>query len=406
MQEYAKRISAILLVLIILGSVFFSGLFLGKATIPESQKVSNLSNIENGMPDDVDFATFWRAWNLIEDNYVPRKNGTSTIVTTADKVDGAIMGLAASLGDPYTVYLPPVEAKIFEDDISGNFEGVGMEIGIRDGILTVISPLEGSPAKEAGLIAGDKIIGIDDVSTVGIGIDMGIQKIRGEKGTVVKLTVLREGTDDPLDIEVTRDVINIPTLEKYLRDDGIYVLRLFNFNRESSNEFRLAIRDFYSTGSNKLLLDLRGNPGGYLSAAVDMASWFLPTGKVVVQEDFGDDREKQMYRSKGYNVFNNDLEMVILVDQGSASASEILAGALSEHGIAELVGMQTFGKGSVQQLEAVGEGSLKVTVARWLTPLGNSISENGLTPDIEISYDPDRPYADPQMEKALELLRN
>lgn len=406
MAEYTKRILAILLVLIILGSVFFSGLFLGKATIPESQKVMNLSNIENGMPDNVDFSTFWRAWNLIEQNYVPRKNGTTTLVTTEDKVDGAIMGLAASLGDPYTVYLPPEEAKIFEEDISGNFEGVGMEIGIRDGILTVISPLEGSPAKKAGLLAGDKVIGIDGESTVGVGIDAGIQKIRGEKGTIVTLTIIREGTDDPLEIEVTRDVINIPTLEKYLRSDGVYVIRLFNFNRESSNDFRLAVRDFYATRSNKLLLDLRGNPGGYLSAAVDMASWFLPTGKVVVQEDFGDDREKQMYRSKGYNVFKNDLKMVILVDQGSASASEILAGALSEHGIAKLVGMKTFGKGSVQQLEAVGEGSLKITVARWLTPLGNSISENGLTPDVEITYDPDTPDIDSQMEKAIELLLN
>ena len=403
MQEYKKRLPFILLVLIILSSVFFSGFLLGKESIPESQRVVTLSNIENGQPKDVDFSTFWRAWNLIEDNYVPRKNGTSTIVTTEDKVHGAIAGLAQSLDDPYTVYLPPVEAKIFEEGISGNFGGVGMEIGLRDGILTVIAPLEGSPAKNAGLRAGDKIIGIDDVATMGISIDEGVKEIRGEKGTVVKLTVLRDETEEPLEFEVTRDTIHVPTIKTEHREDGIFVIELYNFNRESKDYFRNALRQFIVSGSDKLILDLRGNPGGFLDASVDMASWFLPTGKVVVQEDFGDGSEGQTYRSRGYNVFGNDLEMMILVDYGSASASEILAGALREHGVAELVGMRTFGKGSVQQLEPVGEGSLKVTVARWLTPNGVSISENGLTPDYEVEYKEEE-GRDTQFDKAVELL--
>ena len=406
MQEYTKKIPTILLVLTILGSVFFSGLFLGKASIPDSRKVTNLLNIENGAPDDIDFSAFWQAWNLIEEKYVPRQNGTTTIVTTEDKVYGAIQGLARSLGDPYTMYFPPEDAKIFAEDINGNFEGVGMEIGIRDGILTIISPLEGSPAKQAGLLSGDQIIGIDGASTIGINIDTGVKLIRGEKGTAVKLTIIRDGKDEPLEIEVVRDVINIPTLDSNLRDDGIYVIRLFNFNRDSGNEFRMAIREMVSSGSNKLILDLRSNPGGFLSVSVDMASWFLPTGKVVVQEDFGNSEDNQMYRSKGYNVFDSNLEMIVLIDQGSASASEILAGALSEHGIATLVGFKTFGKGSVQQLESIGEGSLKVTVARWLTPNGNSISENGLDPDVEVKYDIESPDVDNQMDKAIELLNN
>lgn len=399
-----SRLRASIPALLILGVVFYAGMYVGSENVAHSQRVVDVTDKSVGQPDDLDFEEFWRAWNIIDEYYVA-PTATSTL-TDVDRLHGAISGLAASLEDPYTTFLPPEDSKIFKDDISGNFEGVGMEISIREGILTVVSPLEGSPAKQAGIKAGDSIIRIDETSTSNMSVDEGVKLIRGEKGTVVSLTVVRDGEEQPLVIDVTRDVIDIPSVESELRDDGVFVVRLFNFSEDSVNAFRSAIRGFILSGSTELVLDLRGNPGGFLGAAVDMASWFLPMGKVVVEEDFGSDVETRSHRSRGYNVFGPDLEMVILIDRGSASAAEILAGALREHNVATLVGTQTFGKGSVQQLESVAGGSLKITVARWLTPNGTSISQNGLTPDVVVEYGTEEdPFRDTQLERAVELLK-
>jgi carboxyl-terminal processing protease len=317
--------------------------------------------------------------------------------------------LAASHGDPYTAFLPPVENEIFESDVRGNFEGVGMEIGVRDGILTVISPIKGTPAYNAGVLPGDKIIKIDDTPTYDMKTDESVSLIRGKKGTTVTFTILREGLTEPLEIKVVRAVIDIPTIDTRLRSDGVFVIELYNFSANSPNLFRLALREFIDARTDKLLLDLRGNPGGYLEAAIDMASWFLSPGKIVVQEDFGQNEAEKIYRSSGYDIFNSKLKMVILVDGGSASASEILAGALQEHGIAKLVGDTTFGKGSVQELIPITNNtSLKVTIARWLTPSGLSISDAGIEPDEKVEVTPEDREAgkDRQMEKAVELLLN
>ncbi len=415
-NEQQKKVSRIVAAALVIILVFFAGTYVGRKG---SSSIASGDNIT--IPSDVpltkeQFEPFWTVWKILSQKYV-----AATTTDTQNRVWGSIQGLAASQGDPYTVFFPPEEASIFKSDISGNFEGVGMEIGLKDGILTVIAPLKNSPAEKAGIRSGDKIIKIDDKSTSEIPVDKAVKLIRGAKGTVVKIVLLREGVSQQIEKSITRDVIDIPTLQTEvksggatadagtgLRSDGIFVIRLFSFTSQAPDLFRKALRDFVQSGSHKLIIDLRGNPGGYLDAAWDMASWFLPSGKIIVTEDFGGKETNKVYRSKGYNIFNKDLDLIILVDGGSASASEIFAGALQEHGVAKLVGTKTFGKGSVQELISITpETSLKVTIARWLTPLGHNLSHDGLNPDYEVKptqKDIDTKN-DVQMNKAVDILR-
>jgi len=234
-----------------------------------------------------------------------------------------------------------------------------------------------------------------------------IKNIRGPKDSVVKLSVIREGEDDPLLIEIKRDVILVPTIETKIIDD-VFVINLYSFSATASTDFRNALRNFVKSKKHKLILDLRGNPGGFLESAVDVSSWFLPAGKIVVKEDFGKEGEEKVLRSKGYNIFNDNLKMIVLINEGSASASEIVAGALKEHNVAKLVGKNTFGKGSVQELlEITKDTSLKVTVAKWLTPNGKSISDGGLAPDydVDLNVEKYKEGVDTQLQKAIDLLR-
>ena len=398
-----------LIIVIVIGGVFWGGYVLGnKSANGGILRVTELSNKEVGMASSTDFALFWQVWNTLNDKYVAT-HGTSTIVTSQDRVYGAIKGMVAALGDPYTVFFPPSDAALFKSEISGNFQGIGLEIGVKQGNIVAVSPLKGSPAEKAGILPKDIIVKINGVSTDGISTDEAVKLIRGAKGTSVTLTLFRDSKKEPFDVKVVRDTINVPTLDTKARNDGIFVISLYSFSENSPDLFRTALKQFVQSGDSKLVLDLRGNPGGYLEAAVDMASWFLPADKVIVSEDYGGGKSPDVYKSKGYNIFNNNLKMVILVDQGTASAAEILSGALSEHGIAKLVGQKTFGKGSVQELlPLTNDASLKVTVARWLTPKGRSISQEGITPDVVASTTPDDVVAgkDPQMEAALKLLTN
>ena len=386
--------------------LFSSGFIIGRLSLPSETKLQNIANKDAGDVTNVDFAPFWKAWNIINEKYVPTNSTTTDRVSDQDRVWGAIEGMTKSLGDPYTTFFPPVESKSFAEEISGNFEGVGMEVGMRDNILTVISPLKNTPASRAGIKSGDKIVQINTTVTNGLSTEEAIQLIRGKKGTPVKFTIVREGVKVPLEISVVRDVIDIPTLDTETKGD-VYIIRLYNFSAISPNLFRDALRKFVESGNHKMIIDLRGNPGGYLEAAIDMASWYLPAGKVVVKEDFRNNQDNQIFRSKGYNIFNNNLKLVVLIDGGSASASEILAGALHEQGVATLVGTQSFGKGSVQELVNVTpETSLKVTIAKWLTPNGISISHAGIAPDVVIKLD-DAEFLkgnDTQLNKALEIL--
>ena len=415
----SKRFSTGFILLLIIGGAFFFGYQQGGKHISAELTITELQNKDTGQPEQVDFSSFWQAWNIINEKFVT----TATSTTAQEKVYGAIEGLAKSLGDPYTVFFPPEESKAFETEISGKFEGVGMELGIKDNILSVVAPLKDTPAFRAGIKSGDKIIKINDTLSADMTVEAAVKMIRGPRGTEVRLTIAREGKNEPLEIKIVRDVINIPTIDTEIKQvvaadgsdgsnnpwvNGIYVIKLYNFSANSSNLFREALRSFIESGTHKLILDLRGNPGGYLEAAVDMASWFLPTGKVVVSEEYAKGTEPTIHRSRGYNIFNDTLKMVILVNEGSASASEILAGALREQSIAKLIGAKTFGKGSVQELVKITpDTSLKLTIARWLTPLGHSISEEGLTPDYEVKISTKDLEAkrDPQMDKAVEILK-
>jgi carboxyl-terminal processing protease len=399
--------------LIIVG-IFIVGISTGlseRIANAASTALPNTVTILNGSPDaqphDIDFTQLWRAWNLLDQNFV-ETHASGTIPTDQERVYGAIAGLTDSFDDPYTTFFPPQEATTFNENIQGEFGGVGMELGTKDDALVVVAPIKGSPAEKAGILSGDYVVGIDDKPTDGMSVDDAVAKIRGQKGTAVKLLIARDGVKDPLTISIVRDTIQIPIIKNYMRADGIYVIELYSFSANSADLFRAALRDFMLSGSHRLILDLRGNPGGYLEAAVQMASYFLPAGDVVVTEDYKGKQDNIYHRSLGYNVFaGKNLQMVILADQGSASASEILAGALQQHNVAKLVGTRTFGKGSVQQLMDLGGGAqIKITVARWLTPNGSSISDGGLQPDVKAdrTVDDYKANKDPQTDAAVSYL--
>jgi carboxyl-terminal processing protease len=400
--------------------VGFGGGFLTERYLV-SQGVSNAIVGTVPPPRDVDLSPVWKAWEIIDQKFVPAAVSSTTPVasTTAeentDRVWGMIQGLASSLDDPYTFFLPPQENTDFTQDMSGSFEGIGMEIEVKSDILTVVSPLKGTPAERVGLKAADLVLKINGDDTKGLDVSSAVRKIRGPKGTVVKLTVIREGWSEPKEISVTRDTINVPIVttqaDTHIKNipDDVYVMSVATFTANSPDLFRNALRDFVTSGKQKLVLDLRGNPGGYLGAAVDMASWFLPAGNVIVTEDYDGHEPNIVHRSLGYNIFNQNLKMAILVDKGTASASEILADALRHHGVAKLIGTNTFGKGSVQELvEITPETSLKVTVARWLGPDSKQIPHEGIEPDI-VATTSDELYnagKDPQMEAAVKYLNS
>ncbi|MDO8518243.1 MAG: S41 family peptidase [bacterium] len=409
-------------VLIALACAFGGGIYAGN-TLRQQNVVSAASGTTTfavgsaTQPQDVDMTQFWEAYSLLNQNFIVAHT-SSTFPTKEKQIYGAIAGLTESFGDPYTVFLPPSDAQIFQEDISGSFGGVGMQIDHNaKGQLTVVSPLKGTPAAAAGIRSGDLILQIATTTTDGLSVTEAVKLIRGPKGTAVSLVLSRPGETKLLTISVVRDTINIPIINSYKRDDGIFVIELYSFSENSVDLFRDALRQFVQSGDTKLLLDVRGNPGGYLEAAVNMASYFLPVGSTVVTEDFkglpaqAGKQNNVVHRSLGYNIFsgNKNFKMAILIDQGSASASEILAGALQQHTVARLVGVRTFGKGSVQQLMDLGGGAeLKVTIARWLTPNGISISDGGLTPDIaaERSEADRKAGKDPQTDTAVIYLLN
>ena len=351
---------------------------------------------------NADFAVFWEAWQTIEENYY--KN---TEVSSQDKVYGAVSGLVKSLGDPYSEFFSPPDGKKFEEDIQGNFGGIGAELGIRDNELVVISPLKDSPAFRAELKAKDIILAVDSRPTQGIPIDEAVSDIRGEVGTKVVLTVFREGWEKPQDITITREIIVIPTLEYEMIDGGIAYVNLYSFNANSNPLFFQSMTKALSSGSKGIILDLRNNPGGFLQVAVDLAGWFLPRGTLVVSE-----RDKSGETVKLYSTGNAALEkipVVVLINNGSASASEILAGALHDQRQTKLVGEKTYGKGTVQQLLPLkDDSSIKVTIANWVLPNGGIIEGEGIKPDFEIERTEEdfKKDEDPQLDKAIEVLKD
>jgi carboxyl-terminal processing protease len=412
--EKSSGVLGVTLALLLAIGAFFSGFHLnaGLVTVSGESNTASIFSIFTRPAESLatasnpaDLTEFWEVWRLLDERYIAASS--TKVVTAEEKVYGAIQGMVAAYGDPYTVFLPPAESEAFAEDISGNFSGIGMEVGIRDGVVTVIAPLVDTPAERAGLLAGDLIIRIDGESTEGMSIDTAVRKIRGEKGTEVVLSIFREGELEVRDYTVVRDTITIPTVKSEQRGDT-FIISLYSFNAVAEAKMEEAIEAYRASDATKIILDLRGNPGGYLQSAVSIAGIFLPAGKVIVKERHGDILSDRVYRSSGRTLGKRaPEEMVVLIDNGSASASEILAGALSEHGYATLIGVNTFGKGSVQELIDMEDGSaVKVTVARWLTPNDRSISDGGLAPDIVIRRTPEQRLADedPQLQAALDFL--
>ncbi|MFH0856706.1 MAG: S41 family peptidase [bacterium] len=347
---------------------------------------------------DVDFNLFWQVWSAIKDEYVEKN------ISDKDLFYGALEGMVASLKDPYSIFLKPEISKEFSDELSGEFEGIGAEIGIKQERLTVISPLPGTPAEKAGLKSGDKIYAINGEDTAGMYLESAVNKIRGEKGTEVVLTVMRDGAKESKEIKIIRGAIKYDSVRFEMKDNLAYI-KVLHFNTDTADKFNHAVKDAARNNPKGIILDLRGNPGGFLDAAVKMASEWVEDG-VIVTEKYSDTNKKE-HNAVG-TARLRDFKTVVLINGGSASGSEIVAGALKDFGKAVLIGEKTFGKGSVQSLESFDDGSsLKLTVAKWLTPNGNCINEKGVEPDINIEltdedYNNDK---DPQMDKALEVLK-
>ncbi|MEK7074515.1 MAG: S41 family peptidase, partial [Patescibacteria group bacterium] len=402
-SKYGKFIS-IIIVLITLGTSFFAGVLYGYDNRPGAEKVSGIVN-QTSPPtfSSIDFNLFWEVWSRLEQKYVDNAK-----LDRQKLVFGAIQGLVRAVGDPHTEFLPPVEAKQFQEDIKGSFGGIGAEIGMRKGLLTIIAPLKGNPAEKAGLKAGDKILKIDATIATDLSLDEAVRLIRGPRGTSVKLLIVRDGFDKPKEYTVTRDVIHVQIVETEKKSDRIFVIKLHQFTENAGLEFRKAVREFHASGSKKLIVDLRNNPGGFLTVSVDIASWFVPAGDVVARERFSDGSE-DTYRSNGYGLLEH-IPTVVLINEGSASASEILSGALRDLRHIPLIGAKSYGKGSVQEVEDLpGSSSLKITIAKWLTPNGIEIDGKGLDPDIIVKL-PEQPNEsdldkDLIMEKAVEALK-
>ena len=400
MKNFGKTFTAIFFAGIVLVS-FGSGFFFGKTqAVPVS--IEGLNNLETQKPDGVDFTLFWDAWAKIQE-----KSAQSQELDVQTMVYGAIQGMVDSLDDPYTVFFNPEDTKKFLDDVTGSFEGVGMEIGIKKGQLQVVSPIEGTPAQRAGLRPGDAILQIDELSTQGLPLEEAVSHIRGPKGSTVKLSIFRKTWDKPQEFSIERAIIQVPSLKWEMKEDGIAHVHMYQFSEKAGRDFKVAAQEMQKANVKKMILDLRGNPGGYLEVAQDIAGWFLKRGEIVVIEDFAAEGKKEEYKAQGNEIFVAT-PMVILINEGSASAAEILAGALKDNRSIKLIGEKSFGKGSVQELQNLRDGSsLKITVANWLTPSGFLLSKKGLDPDIVVEMtDEDREAEkDPQLEKAIEILK-
>ena len=393
------------LFLILMGASFWWGFQKGSMRNSAVENVPLKTAVienKNDKSNKVDFSLFWSVWDLVKSKYVD--NGK---LDAQKLVYGAIKGMLAATGDPYTNFLDPEENKKFSQDISGSFEGIGAELGIKNGILTVVAPLEGTPAEKAGLRAGDKIVKIDGKITADMTIEDAVDSIRGTKGTQVTLTILRNQEQDTRDIKVERNIINVKSVEAEIKNGNFAYIKITRFGDETIKEFQAALNKMLAQKPKGMIIDLRNNPGGYLEASVDIASKLIPKDKVVVIEESGDKKQQKMY-TRGGDVASN-METIVLINEGSASASEILAGALKDdRANVTLVGKKSFGKGSVQEFIDMPQGTAaKITVARWLTPTGKQINEEGIHPDVEVEmtnddFNNDR---DPQMDKALELLK-
>jgi len=398
-----KRIATVLFLIIfgmaLLGGGYRLGYVAGEKH-PQNLVIKGVANIDN-QGTSADFSTFWQAWSVLNNEFL-----NDSKIKNQTKVYGAISGLMDSLGDPYSVFFNPQDAQQFQEDVQGTFSGIGAQLGIDKGQLVIIAPLKESPAMKIGLKAGDKILNVDATSTDGMNVDQAVRIIRGPDGTNVKLNILRDGWDKPKDFVITRAPIMVPTLDFEMKDNIAHI-SLYSFNINSSPLFAQAVSKARSANAKGMVLDLRNDPGGYLEVAVDLAGWFIKRGDLVVSEEGRDGQVFDQLKAAGNEALVN-FPTVVLINKGSASAAEILAGALRDKNHVKLVGEQSFGKGTVQKLENLKDGSsIKVTIAHWVLPSGGVLENGGLKPDYEVKVTDDDTKAgrDPQLDKALEVVK-
>ncbi len=420
-KVFKKKIKIILIFFSVFA--FSLGFLVGNNTnannILNEQKTNNANSL--------DLSQLFEVKNIMEESFIDtRPLEYREEITLEENAWGVIRGFVESFQDPFTVFLLPEQSEDLEENIVGEFVGVGIEIINKNNFITVISPLSSTPAYKAGIKPKDVILKIDDIDAVGMSTFQAANRIRGEKGTEVILTIGRKGEVGPIEIVIIRDIIKIPTIETIYKD-GVFVIKLHSFSERSPHKFIKAIIEFIEKRNDKLIIDLRGNSGGHLFAAVYMAGIFLPENSVVLIEDYGDKKEDVILRSglfhgnkQTIDIFGDNLKLAILVDGGSASASEILAGSLSSHDRAIIMGTTTFGKGTVQQIKNFPDGSaLKYTIAKWVLPNGKWVSSDGIIPDIEIKIEDKKDKekkeeleiksifaneVDPQLQKAIDEL--
>jgi len=386
MKKICKKICLIILVLICFSSIWVLGFSQGtnwgwKSNLPSP--FEKIINKEKPLEvSEADMSIFWDTWKIALEKYVSRDG-----LDAQEMILGATRGLVESLEDPYTEFLNTEQTKDLSEELSGEFYGVGMEIGRRDGFLVVIAPLPDTPAEEAGLKANDNIIKIDETETINLSSFEASKLIRGPEGTKVILTIYRSSWDETKKIELIRSKISIPSVKWEKIDNNIAYLKIYNFNQPLTLDFYRTALEIALAKPQGIIIDLRNNPGGYLEAVVDISGWFLGKGDIVLKEDFGHD-EIKLFRVRIGQALLKDIPTVVLINEGTASASEILAGALRDNRGVKLIGEKSFGKGSVQELISLKDGnSVKMTISRWLTPNGTIIQDNGLVPDVEVKME-------------------
>lgn len=406
-----QKTKTLLLILLFSSATFAGGWFVGskgyevefQGSSSRVPKVQIVNQETKRLPQTIDFSVFWKVWDTLEDRHVDRPFDPQQLLY------GALKGLAEAVGDPYTAFLPPPENKEVQDNLNGRYEGIGAELGIRDELLTIISPLDGSPAEAAGVKPGDVVLEIDGEETAALNLNEAVSKIRGPAETAVVLTLLRDGDEEirePFPVEIIRQQITIKSVSWEQKDDGIAYIRVARFGEATNTDWDRVVDEIVNNQSSitkAIILDVRSNSGGYLQASIHIASEFTNTG-VIVYEEFGDGQRRE-FKSDHQGRLTM-LPVVVLINGGSASASEILAGALRDLKGSQLVGEQSFGKGTVQDaIEFIDGSSIHVTIARWLTPNGDNIDDAGLAPAVVVERTEEELDAgvDSQLEKAIEI---
>lgn len=403
-----KNIKYVYLVIIII-FFFVFGYFFGNISNKNIFSSVSASDGNNNVNVDV-YSLINEIQSNLDQNFISWKSDNQ-LPTEKDLKYGMIKGYVDAYNDPYTEFFTPEESKQFEEDIKGSFGGIGALVGSKNNNPIVISVLKDTPAEKAGLESGDVIISVDGESVLGFAVDKVVNLIRGDVGKKVALGVIREGQTNTSIINIIRDKIQTPIIDTEIKDNT-YIIHFYSFTEDSASKFEIALKDFINSGKKNLIIDLRDNGGGYLDSAVDISSLFLPKDKVVVVEKSLKDLNNTDY-SKGYNYLaGKSYNILLLINEGTASAAEILAGALKDNGVAKIVGEKSFGKGSVQQLIRLSDGSdLKITMAKWYTPNGVNISESGIEPDIVIPSSEDlnennNKIIDTQLDKAVEIIES